>query len=91
MSRYLVQLLLLLDEGVDVNAQGGYSGNAMQEAASFSGYEMAVRLLLEKRAVDNAQGGPSSTALQAVSFGGPEAVVQLLLDKGAELFVYVDR
>ena len=46
----------LLNEGLDVNAQGGYYGNALQ-AASLSGHEAVVRLLLGKDADVNAQGG----------------------------------
>jgi ankyrin repeat protein len=38
---------LLLDKGVDVNAQGGYYGNALQ-AASDEGHDSVVTLLLEK-------------------------------------------
>jgi ankyrin repeat protein len=37
---------LLLDKGVDVNAQGGHYGNALQ-AASFRGHKQVVKLLLE--------------------------------------------
>lgn len=35
---------LLLDRGADVNAQGGYYGNALQ-AASSGGYEVVVKML----------------------------------------------
>jgi ankyrin repeat protein len=41
-----------------------------------------VKLLLDKDAEVNAQGGPYGNALQAASSGGHEAVVKLLLDKG---------
>ena len=40
---------LLLDEGAEVNAQGGHYGNAL-EAASFGGHEAVVRLLLDEGA-----------------------------------------
>ena len=72
----------LLDKGTDVNAQGGYYGNALQ-AASVGGHEKVVQLLLDKGADVNAQGGECGNALQAASDGGHEKVVQLLLDKGA--------
>ncbi|OCK72825.1 hypothetical protein K432DRAFT_279044, partial [Lepidopterella palustris CBS 459.81] len=36
---------LLLGKGADVNAQGGYYGNALQ-AASIEGHEQVARLLL---------------------------------------------
>jgi len=45
-----------------------------------------VRLLLDKGADVNAQGGSFGNALQAASENGHEAVVRLLLDEGA---VYV--
>ena len=40
---------ILLDTGADVNAQGGYFGNALQ-AASTKGYEEVVQILLENGA-----------------------------------------
>ena len=42
-----------------------------------------VKLLLDRGANVNAQGGHYGNALQAASEGGHEAVVKLLLDKGA--------
>ncbi|KAL0939594.1 uncharacterized protein CTRU02_206204 [Colletotrichum truncatum] len=74
----------LLDNGADVNAQGGSYGNALQ-AASDRGYEEIVRLLLDNRADVNAQGGYYSNALLAASYGGYEEIVRLLLDKGADV------
>jgi hypothetical protein len=75
---------LLLDKGVDVNAQGGDYGNALQ-AASVGGHEAVVKLLLNKGADVNAQGGYYGNALYAASEGGHEAVVKLLLNKGADV------
>ncbi len=69
---------LLLDKGVDVNAQGGQYGNALQ-AASSRGHEKVVQLLLDNGADVNAQGGVYGNALQAASSRGHEKVVQLLL------------
>ncbi|KAF1999768.1 hypothetical protein P154DRAFT_523078 [Amniculicola lignicola CBS 123094] len=40
---------VVLDKGADVNAQGGYFGNALQ-AASYRGYEATVKMLLDKDA-----------------------------------------
>ncbi|CAN9376854.1 unnamed protein product [Alternaria alternata] len=37
---------LLLDQGAEVNAQGGYFGNALQ-AASWGGHEQVVKTLLD--------------------------------------------
>jgi ankyrin repeat protein len=44
-----------------------------------------VKLLLDKGADVNAQGGRYGNALQAASWGGHKATVKLLLDKGAEI------
>jgi hypothetical protein len=74
----------LLDQGVDVNAQGGYHGNALQ-AASHGGHEQVVKTLLDKGADVNAQGGHYGNALLAASFKGHEQVVKLLLEKGANI------
>jgi ankyrin repeat protein len=49
---------MLLEKGADVNAQGGYYGNALQ-AASEGGYHKVMQMLLEKRADVNALGGAS--------------------------------
>ncbi|PZD28104.1 multiple ankyrin repeat protein single kh domain protein, partial [Pyrenophora tritici-repentis] len=73
---------LLLEQGADVNAQGGVYGNALQ-AASAGGHEQVVKMLLDKGADVNAQGGEYGNALQAASAKGQEQVVKMLLDKGA--------
>jgi ankyrin repeat protein len=75
---------LLLKKGADVNAQGGYYGNAFY-AASYRGNEAIVKLLVEKGADVNAQGGEYGNALQAASEGGHEAIVKLLVEKGADV------
>ena len=72
-----------LNEGADVNAQGGEYGNALQ-AASSRGYDRIVQMLLEKGADTNAQGGFYGNALQAVSSRGYDRIVQILLEKGAD-------
>ena len=43
-----------MEKGADVNAQGGWYGNALQ-AASSEGHEQIVRLLAEKGADFNAK------------------------------------
>ena len=73
---------LLLEKGADVNAQGGYFGNALQ-AAAFGGHEAIVQLLLEEGADVNSQGGKYGNALQVASAMGHMPIVQLLLAKGA--------
>ncbi|EGU74404.1 hypothetical protein FOXB_15094, partial [Fusarium oxysporum f. sp. conglutinans Fo5176] len=59
----------LTTEGADVNAQGGFYGNALQ-AASLHGNLEIVQLLLDKGADVNAQGGQYGNALQAASYKG---------------------
>ncbi|KAJ6514081.1 ankyrin repeat domain-containing protein [Mycena vulgaris] len=75
---------LLIDRGADVNAQGGYYGNALQ-AASYSGHELIVQLLIEKGADVNSQGGVHGNALQAAILNGHELIVQLLINKNADV------
>ncbi|KAL5462753.1 hypothetical protein PMIN06_001446 [Paraphaeosphaeria minitans] len=70
---------MLLDQGAEINAQGGEFGNALQ-AASQAGHERIVKTLLGNKNTDvNAQGGFYGSALQAASFEGHEQVVQMLL------------
>ncbi|KAK7750875.1 hypothetical protein SLS62_007138 [Diatrype stigma] len=75
---------ILLDNGADVNAQGGTYGNALQ-AASFNGHERIVKMLLNNGAHINAQGGTYGNALQAASLNGHERIVKMLLDNGADV------
>ncbi|KAJ5477775.1 hypothetical protein N7530_003284 [Penicillium desertorum] len=75
---------LLLDQGADVNAQGGWYGNALQ-AASAGGHKETVKLLLDQGADISAQGGCYGNALQAASTRGLKEVVQLLLDQGPDV------
>jgi len=75
---------LLLQSGAEVNAQGGYYGNALQ-AASQGGHEAIVRLLLQSGADVNAQGGVYCNALQAASQNGHEGIVRSLLQSGADV------
>ncbi|KAH8598618.1 ankyrin repeat-containing domain protein [Bisporella sp. PMI_857] len=49
------------------------------------GYKKVVKLLIEKGASVDTQGGNFGNALQAASFNGHEAVVKLLIDKGASV------
>ena len=53
MKGYAKIVELLLSKGVDINAQGGFYGNALQ-AASDRGYKKIVELLPSKRADINA-------------------------------------
>ncbi|KFY39482.1 hypothetical protein V494_03965 [Pseudogymnoascus sp. VKM F-4513 (FW-928)] len=74
----------IVQEGANVNAQGGEYGNALQ-AASSSGHDRIVELLLIKGADVNAQGGYHSNALQAASYSGHDGTVEVLLSKGANI------
>ena len=75
---------LLMEKGADVNAEGGYYGNALQ-AASYNGHEAIAKLLIEKGADVNAQGGRYGNALHAASYIGHENVAKLLMEKGADV------
>ncbi|KAL2176976.1 uncharacterized protein P884DRAFT_270336 [Thermothelomyces heterothallicus CBS 202.75] len=74
----------LLDEGTDVNAQGGYFGTTLQ-AAAYWGSTGVVQLFLDNGADVNAQGGQYGTALQAAAAVGRIELVRLLLDEGADV------
>ncbi|TFK32715.1 hypothetical protein BDQ12DRAFT_771472 [Crucibulum laeve] len=68
---------------VDINAQGGEYGNALQ-AAAYNSNQAIVKLLLDSGADINAQGGSYGNALQAALKNGNEAIVKLL-DSGADI------
>ena len=53
---------MLLDNGADVNAKGGYFGNALL-AASTQGHDRVVELLLRKGACVTAQTGEYGNAI----------------------------
>lgn len=78
---HLETLQLLLENGVDINAQGGYFGNALQAAAQ-GGHLEIIQLLLEKGADVNAQGGEYGNAVQAAASQGYLEIVRLLLEDG---------
>ena len=62
------------------------SGETILTWASARGHVQLVKLLLDKGADVNAQGGFNSNALHAASSGGHEQIVKLLLDKGAVVY-----
>ncbi|KAG8798956.1 hypothetical protein FRC18_008497 [Serendipita sp. 400] len=68
---------LLLENGADVNKQGGEYGNALY-AASIRGREQIVRILLDNGADVNAQGGRHGSAVEAAWAGGHVEVAHLL-------------
>jgi len=53
--------------------------------AAEEGHDQLIRLLLDRGAEVNAQGGAFGNALQAASRGGHEKVIQVLLDRGAKV------
>lgn len=73
----------LLNDGIDVNLQGGENGTALA-AASFRGHEEVVELLLDAGANVNLRAGHFKAALQAASYSGHERVGALLIDRGAD-------
>jgi len=75
---------LLLDHGVDVNAEWGNYGTALY-AASQEGHEKIVILLLSRNADVNITGRYHRTALDAASFRGHENIARLLLANGADI------
>lgn len=75
---------ILLERGAEVNAQGGFYGNALQ-AASAGGHLDVVQALLKAEADVNAQGGKYSTALCAATENGYQKIVQMLLSNGAQV------
>lgn len=76
------KLLLEHCPDIDVNAQGGRFGSALQ-AAAFSGQTESVKLLLDKKANVNAAGGKYGSALNAAIFSGYWDIVEILLQAGA--------
>lgn len=75
----------LLDNSVDVNAQGGRYGTALQAASYHQANMLILQHLLDHGANVNAQGGKYGTALQAASRIGNIHNVLFLLGKGAEV------
>jgi len=79
---YLVRSLIL-ENGADVNAQGGYYCTALRAAVTADENTEIVELLLENGADVNAQGGHHGTALQAATTNYNTDIIELLLKHGA--------
>jgi hypothetical protein len=75
----------LIENGADVNMQGGFYGNPLQAAASVMGRENVVQLLLHRGANVNLRGGYYGSALQAATWVGKESIIKLFLDHGANV------
>ncbi|KAJ4474100.1 ankyrin repeat-containing domain protein [Lentinula edodes] len=78
-NKAIVQLLL--ENGVNVNAQSGYP----LQAAVLWGNKTIVKLLLNNGANVNIQGGKYGNALQAAALRGDKSIFKLLLEKGADV------
>lgn len=74
----------ILGRRIDVNAQGGRYGNALQ-AASCGGNETAVKMLLDAGADVNALGGRYGNAIYAASLCGYRNIAKMLLNAGADV------
>jgi hypothetical protein len=70
--------------GADINAEGGYFGNALQ-ATAYRGHEAMARFLVENGANVNAEGGRFGNALLASTRNGHEAVTRFLVENGANV------
>ncbi|OQE34403.1 hypothetical protein PENCOP_c018G00646 [Penicillium coprophilum] len=75
---------LLLEQGADVNAQGGHYGNALR-AACFGDYDNIAKMLIEHGADVNAQGGPYGNALRVACSKGNATIAQILVKHGADV------
>jgi ankyrin repeat protein len=77
---------LLLEHGVDVNAQGNSGRNALAEAAaSYKGHTRMLQLLLDNGAYDMKSSGMRSAVERASWYGHSEAV-ELLLERCADVY-----
>lgn len=68
---------------IDVNAQSGMFGTALQ-AAAFSGQTRSIRMLLERGAKISISGGKYGNALNAAVIRGHWDIVDIFLEKGRE-------
>ncbi|RII13199.1 hypothetical protein CUC08_Gglean004499 [Alternaria sp. MG1] len=75
---------LLLDQGADVNAQGGECGNALM-AASDGGHMVVAELLINAGANVNSIHELDGSPLCLAAEKGDEAMVKLLIDAGADI------
>ncbi|KAK7428247.1 hypothetical protein QQZ08_005313 [Neonectria magnoliae] len=76
----------LMNEGADVNVQGGRFSNALQ-AASFGGHLEVVQLLLDKGANITVANNNGWTPVNNAAANGHLEVAKLLVDKGADIMV----
>ncbi|KAH0542485.1 hypothetical protein FGG08_003156 [Glutinoglossum americanum] len=74
----------LLDSGANINAEGGFHGNALHAALRWR-HEDVARLLLENGADINAKGVFRGTALHQAVKMGDEVMIKSILEKGVKL------
>lgn len=77
-------VMALIEEGVNLNEEGGHFFTALQ-AAAYRGNTSAVKTLLDQGCNIDACGGRYGTALQAAATQGYEAIILLLLEHGADI------
>ena len=84
LDRCFVGVEFLLDNcpDMDINAQGGLHGKALQ-AAAYWGQTRSIRALLEHGADVNLRGGQHRSALNAAIFRHFWDIVEILLEAGA--------
>ncbi|MCJ1462893.1 hypothetical protein MMC07_001497 [Pseudocyphellaria aurata] len=78
-------VMLLVNNGADINKLGGGEHGTALHAAVYHGHEQIVRFLLKAGADVNAQNAFYGTALHIASFNGHEQIVRLLLENGANV------
>ncbi|KAK1854840.1 nacht and ankyrin domain protein [Colletotrichum chrysophilum] len=83
MRRDIKLFEVLIDAGVDIDADCGYFGTALHTACIL-GFDDVVAWLLQHGANLNAKGGPFEHALQAAAQKGHTNTVKLLLDEGSD-------
>lgn len=81
---------LLLDQGANVNAQGGDYGNALT-AASARGHTAVAELLINAGANVNSICKHWGSPLYSASHHGHEAIVELLIDSGADVNAHMPK
>jgi len=75
---------LLIENGADVNAQGGKYGNALQ-ISLLQGRKAITKLLIKNGADMNAQRGEYGNALQVALLRSHKATAKLMIENGADV------
>ncbi|KAK7440415.1 hypothetical protein VKT23_017053 [Stygiomarasmius scandens] len=75
----------LLDQGADVSARRDFDNNTPLQRAAFWGEDAILKLLIERGADVNAEGGLYGNALQTAAYWGRLGAVKLLIAEGANI------